>query len=302
VDTPSVASTVATVASTSWEFWPMLAFACVGGGFGGCADLLARIQLKDGRLLVGEEKVPGWRCFGLMLLTQVIIGVCGAGAVLFIFCSTTWFKTDDTAQTRLWLLSLSVVAGYGARRFLPMVTRKMERQIEELQQKVQRDHQEIKKNEERSVARDIIARGLALLGPVATPTPTEMNASLVELRQLIRTSPTERAAVIVAGRILRRLDDCMEAVIVHTDFIEAKLKAREKDVDYADVLYNRACYQNLMWAREPGHDSLKEKCLQDLEESVRYNPQNARAAKEDSDFSPIAADPTFKRITAIQLQ
>jgi hypothetical protein len=148
----------------------------------------------------------------------LVIGMCGAASIIFVFASTTWFPREDTTQTELWLLTMSVVAGFGSRRFLPMVTKRLERQVQELEEKVEKEHKELRETERRSQIRDAVSRALALVGRDAIATTTQLNAT------------------IVTGRILRKLDELNEAISVHTAFVYAKTKARETDLDYADVL------------------------------------------------------------------
>jgi hypothetical protein len=100
----------------------------------------------------------------------------------------------------------------------------------------------------------------------------------------------------VTGRTLRKLGELSEAISVHTAFVFAKTKAREIDGDYADVLYQRACYRCLMWKANQDN-GLKREGLKDLAESVRYNSQNGPEAAADSDFNCWWDDEEFKRIT-----
>ncbi len=280
---------------SQWSLPLILAFTAAGGAFGGVAELVARLRLKKGSFHLIDEEISGGNFF-LALLIQCVLGICGAAAIIFVFASTTWFPHEDSTQSRLWLLTLSVVAGFGARRFLPMVTQRLERQVQELQEKVEEERKELRDTENRSIVRDAVARALVLLGRDSKATPTEMNASLMELRELVRTQPKERTATIVAGRILRKLGELNEAISLHTAFIYAKNKAGEKDLDYADVLYNRACYRCLLWSANQDR-ALQEEGLKDLEESVRYNPQNGQAAAEDEDFKPWWPHSEFRRIT-----
>jgi hypothetical protein len=239
----------------------------IGGAFGGAADLLARIRLKDGHFQIVDESISGTQ-FSIYSLIQLVIGMCGAAAIIFVFASTTWFPREDTTQTELWLLTMSVVAGFGSRRFLPMVTKRLERQVQELEEKVDKEHKELREAERRSQIRDAVSRALTLVAPGAAATPTQLNSSLVELREILRKYPKERTVTIVTGRTLRKLGELSEAISVHTVFVYTKTKAHEMDVDYADVLYQRSCYRCLMW---PGNQDpvLKREGLKDLTESVR---------------------------------
>jgi hypothetical protein len=246
---------------SQWSLALIVSFTAVGGAFGGVADLLARLQLKDGFFDLVDERVSGPNFF-LALLIQMILGMCGAAAIVFVFASTTWFPREDSTQSRLWLLTLSVVAGFGARRFLPIVTRRLERQIQELEQKVEEERKEIRDTEKRSLIRDTVSRALVLLGRDSKATPTEMNVSLA----------------------------------VHTAFLYAKSKEGEKDLDYSDVAYNRSCYRCVSWTRTSNPVS-KAEGLKDLEIAVRFNAQNGQAAREDEDFKPWWNDEEFLRVT-----
>lgn len=289
-----------------WSFELLVALAAAGGAIGGIAELLLRLEVTDGAIVWRKCKLT-LGIFAFLLASQVFVGVCGAAAVSFIFSSTTWFPTVDTPIHRLWLLSLSVVAGYSAKRFMTIVTQRLEREVATMNEEIEENKEKLEENKERveqiallSQSRDIVARAMTLIGRGKKATSTELNASLIELMEWLRAHPTDRTPAIIASRIYRELEDYPNAIKHLGEFVRAKASANQKDGDYAAGLYQRACYTCLFYTgkeNDPEYLVAKQRALADLENAIKHDPQNAEGAAEDVDFGAWFDDPDFKRIT-----
>jgi len=110
---------------------------------------------------------------------------------------------------------------------------------------------------------------------------------------------TDRKLNLLLGRLYRMnkdFDNAIQALSVFLD--EKKKKGEAKDKDYADLLYNRACYHALK-AGVLGPDqgaAEREAACKDLVASIELVPENKLEAKGEPDFSALAGDPTFKAI------
>lgn len=275
-----------------WSASQVLLLAAAGGAFGGLVEFLAAFQVKEGILKIRGELHSAKLAFQ-MIIIQILIGICGAFAVLFVFSSTTWFPSTDTAHNELWIVTLSVVAGFGARRFLPIVTKRLEAKINDLEEKIEQERVDTALNFERDRIREIVSQALAVLAPEANPTPTELHTHGMKLRELLKKHPLERLVVIVAGRVNRRLNELNEAINLQSDFLARKENAKQLDEDYADVLYNRACYKCQLWDTN-GDARLIDSGVSDIQLAIEYNRSNRSAVEEDEDFNPWREQPAFK--------
>jgi hypothetical protein len=142
---------------------------------------------------------------------------------------------------------------------------------------------------------------IALTSLENTATILDREGALAQLQKLRAEDLVDRRIAILSGRLLRKLGRIDQAITVLSDFIVAKTVRREMDVDYADAHYNRACYHLVKRAEvtDPdAKDALLERVYDDLAVSIRYNPQNVKDARDDSDFAEIRDEPRFKEIVA----
>ena len=87
------------------------------------------------------------------------------------------------------------------------------------------------------------------------------------------------------------------AIKICDDFLEHKKLASELDKDYADVLYNKACYYALLYD-ETDEATKKEECkkasLASLSRSIEISPDNKTDAETDQDFNALRSLPEFR--------
>lgn len=284
------------MAAGTWTFNLLLSLAVIGGIFGGVAELLARVAIGDTQITLYGAKASFRRFLGCAVV-HAVVGIAGAAAVVFVFSSTTWFPSGDSPQNRMWLLALSVMGGFGARRFLPLVTRQLEKEMERLKREVEQNEVRVSEVADRSDGRYMLARAMALLDAGAQTTSIDLHSTSLEVTAWLREHPKDRSAAIIESRLSRAVGKLQDGIFALTNFIEAKKQSNELDRDYADGLYQRSCYRCLIWEKEKSPD-VKTAGLRDLEESVRYCASNATAADEDVDFKAWKTDPEFQRIVS----
>jgi cell fate (sporulation/competence/biofilm development) regulator YlbF (YheA/YmcA/DUF963 family) len=205
------------------------------------------------------------------MVTAVLVGIVGAFAVAFVIIEVGKFPDTLDLKNQLFLITLSVMAGFASRQLLPSLTETFEKELTRLagrqaEFQAQRDQDTLRVN--------AISRANTALASATTPSAERIAAAqaLAALKL-----PTDRTVNILQGRLYRAADQLGPAIESLTNFLQAKGATR--DVDYADVLYNRACYECMRNA-----DQDLQQALTDLRESVRINPANKALAKEDPDF------------------
>jgi len=219
---------------------------------------------------------------------NMIIGIGGSAAVLFAMIGIGKFPTIYTLQNAFLLISMSVVSGYGGRRFLRIVTDKLEDQIGE----ATRTSIEAKEDAEDSI---LISKALSALRKGAPQ--SELSESLNIMEQVLQHRPKERAIVIILGRLYRKQGLLSQGIKVLDKFASLKKKDGELDKNYADALYNCALYK-LLDNKNKGlnDDSQNAGAYEDLKESIRISPENAMDAKTDEDFEPFYNSDVFTNI------
>lgn len=103
------------------------------------------------------------------------------------------------------------------------------------------------------------------------------------------------------ARLCRADNDLGSGVEVLDNFIKAKEQKGARDKDYADALYNRACYKLKLWAATK-NDSFKEQTYRDLEVSISYSPAYKADAFGDEDFKELWKERRFERLGEVSME
>lgn len=278
-----------------------------GGFFGGLLYCLNRYDIQDegSKICYQGNLVTNKQVFSLALINS-ILGIGGAFSVLLILITLDKFDfLDDSIQNQLFLFTISVVSGYGGRRFLNIVTSKLEKQIDEANKISQEAKEESKiAKEESKVAIEEATESLILTKAISTlddaSSDTDRNNAIKDLYPLLEINPTDRTLNLIAGRLLRRNKEYSTAIQLLTTYLDKKIKLKELDNDYADLIYNRACYRVLLAndvEKSSGSEKLIQLALADLKESSKISPENAIDATKDSDFSSIYNNAEFIKLT-----
>lgn len=288
------------------DIFDIIMWVSIGGVLGGIAEYLRRIAYRDGahRALVINGHELFQRPFILLLVASAIIGLSGALAFQFILISLKWISLTHTPEDILFLLSVSVAAGFGARILLPEITERLRDQLKKLRAETDQlttkaegaaEKAEAAATEAKQAA--IITRAVAALTP-GTPVG-DKKSSIKELMPIHEKEPKTRRFVILLGRLHRALKDYPTAISVLENFIALKEKDDEHDDDYAAALYNRACYWRLLWEKtteETKKEEYKKMALESLARSIKISEENKADAKSDPDFDKWKNDPEFKKV------
>jgi tetratricopeptide (TPR) repeat protein len=285
------------------NFWiPALASAA-GGILGGLAECATHVKIAGGKLCYDDQEVTAEH-LRMLRRSSALIGFAGAWAVLFIFVATRWWETEaDRQSLALFVLTMSVAGGFGARRLLPHLANRLKQQIDETSTKAEQAVRKADAANDRAAAAietstrtDVFSRARAAISSNANP--SDVFKAAEELKGLLKENPFDREAVIPLGNLLSKVGQNSEAVEMLTRFIERKEAANQLDADLADVYFNRACYDVMMWKEvgvTPGAaDEFRKRAIADLRVSFRLRPKNYLDAKVDPDLAPLLQDPEYQ--------
>ena len=286
---------------------------CLGGALGGAAELCRRFAISDGAVILidhqsSPEGVPALssfnsnRLFGLLLIS-VIVGICGALSIQFILVMLDAAKLDNTTTHKLFLLSISAGAGFGARQLLVKIASKLEEQVEDAKNsadeantkaseaiaKIEESARRMMDESQFSNQVDSVIRKQA--------DPGTVNHVMHKLKLHIADDPLYGGYAIPYAYLLREKDPAA-ALAVTESFLEAKEKKGEaSDAKYASALYNKACFHVLLNKGVDTDDGLKAVIAQ-LRKAVELDPENWSYILVDTDLDKIRDSDQFKAFIA----
>jgi hypothetical protein len=185
--------------------------------------MLIRVKVVKGGVLLDGESVRSKTLFGLAVFSSVIIGIAAALAIQWILIGISSFKSTIKLADTMFILAISVVAGYGAREILPAIARRIENEIirEEVQKEVQETTKEMTtKVKEQLEETDLVTRALATLNP-ETP-HYALHQMRNEMESYLKSNPTARKVTIILARICRADNDLGKAIAVLYSFLKAR--------------------------------------------------------------------------------
>lgn len=95
-------------------------------------------------------------------------------------------------------------------------------------------------------------------------------------------------------------NDLGSALAALDRFLKAKAERGESDdKDYADALYNRACYKLKLW-ESTKREEYKHQAYEDLKRSIEISPENKVDAQNDEDLKPLREEGMFKALGAVE--
>lgn len=277
----------------------VLSWIVLGGSIGGVTAMLIRVKVvKDGMLLDNDVTVRSRTLLGLAMFSS-FIGSAAALAIQWLLIGINKFDSTADVKNTIFILAISVVAGYGARQILPMLTRRFEKELEDVKEDLTKDLTQTKKEVIQKVETvDRFTRSLTSLRPGAPKSELHENRS--ELESYLRSHPTDRRAAIILARICRADNDLGQAIAILDKFLKAKEGLKEFDKDYADALYNRACYKLKLWESNKQEVKYKDQAYEDLKRSIELSPPNKVDAESDEDFKALWQEDRFKALGAAE--
>jgi tellurite resistance protein len=271
--------------ATSLSATDILKFAAASGAFGGVAYFCSQLSC-DGRQVLYNGRAAFFGSAFFIAISSAVMGAASAIGLLFLLKLLELLKSDNDPLNILFLTGISVVAGVGAQRLLPAYTQSL---LDRLSV-AQKESEEAK---EYAQAAEVTADLLATLTPDVAPTE-KARAIRLGITQL-QLTPLNRRIAILTARLQKQLDDFEGASSTLRTFVEEKRKNRQLDEDYADALYNIACYEAIMSQGRDDHH--RQRALETLRSSIAVSPQNRVAAQTDEDFTVLRDVADFRSLT-----
>ncbi len=281
----------------------------IGGALGGAAGFFGRFSLRDGAIVIeradassdtgGAGAVAGYDRVGfgaavLLTLVSVVIGCAGALAIQFVLVVLDAAKLEASAKHELFVLSISVAAGFGARRLLASLTARLEEQVRraqitaaEAKQTAETTRRSVAEEAQFTAMVDTALRGHAGPATVAHVVQT--------LRQRLAQDPTDRNYAAPLGRLLKLQGQIDEALAVTDRFLAAKAARGERDLHFGATLYNKACYLAIRYGTN-WREADRTDALQALREALALNDSNWDYAAIDEDLLSLRGAPEFAAI------
>jgi hypothetical protein len=263
-------------------FWILL-----GGSIGGVTAVLIRVKLVNDGLLLDELSARLRNLLYLAVFSS-LIGSAAALAFQSILIGVGKFRSSTQIEDIMFILATSVVAGYVAREMLPMITS----QVEKLTSKLEGVD---KKVEHVSKKLEGVGKKVEHVEDGLSETSLLTSAVRNELESYLKSHPTDRRAATILARTCRAHKDLGGAIAVLDVFLKAKADLQQFDKDYADALYNRACY-NVLLSERTRDAKYKDQAYEDLKKSIEISPPNKANAQSDEDFRPLWQEEGFKAL------
>jgi tetratricopeptide (TPR) repeat protein len=263
-------------------FWIVL-----GGSIGGVTAVLIRVRLVNDGLLLDELSARSGNLLYLAVFSS-LIGSAAALASQWILISVGKFQSSTQIDDIMFILATSVVAGYVARGLLPMITSQNDKLISKLESVDKRVEHVGKKFEG-------VDKRVEHIEDDLRETSLLMRAVGNELESSLKSHPADRRAAIILATICRAHKDLGGAIAVLDCFLKAKADLQMFDKDYADALYNRACY-NLLLSESTRDAKHKDQAYEDLKKSIEISPPNKVDAQSDEDLKSLWQEERFKAL------
>lgn len=226
--------------------------------------------------------------------------------IVVLFFITIWFKREslfspsdfreDASFLQLFNNVTTLAEKQGALLNESRVIRELAENSNSLQNTVADQSRDLLKLTQRIGELSDMDLSLRLLMSLRPEAPPSEQAFLIEeTSSYLDHRPTDRMQTIMLARLYRAVGRIEEAVTLFNRFLESKDKLGEKDKDYSDILYNRACYKALL-ANQTDDDNQRRSAIEDLKISIQLSPENLLDARVDSDLDCLRGDLGLKEL------
>lgn len=251
------------------------------GAAGGAVGSLLKSQQKE-----DEE---GWYNFRLCslvppssisagILGDIVVGIGGATAAVFLFGGTLKFKPGET-DTYVLLVSVSFIAGVVGKKI-----------VETASQRLLNEVRDVAKGVASKVASEKVKLPMAMAAMESAKqlfNAGKYREAAEELDKVIKASPTYIPAYIVKGRALKKLKQYKEALAIVNQALAMRPSEAGFESEMPTLLYNRACYKALNGSPLPD-------ILADLKQAISKDPKAKQDAETDDDFASIWGEKEFQ--------
>lgn len=277
-----------------------LLYVIVGGVLGGIVAFLNSLNISNNKIYILNHTTEqiSWGVFWKAIPINAVIGVAGSISVIGFL---EWINKLNIQPTDVYsdlkIFGVSVVAGFAARAIMPKIAEKLgDRVFDAIKENEHKINEISKENETISKLQKInsnLDTAYEALSGQRRFLVTDKQKVIDGLKENLSYYEHHRHTIIALGRVYDELmQDLDGAIKVTTDFIKNVKKHSDytkvvSTVDYADVLYNLACFESLKAKQEKRSNNLTESkkyedlAIEHLKESIELRPINKEDAKID---------------------
>lgn len=119
----------------------LIGWIVLGGSIGGVTAMLIKVKVVKDGLLLDEIKVQ-LRSFVALAVISLFIGSTAALAIQWFLIGFGGFRSKPEIEDTMFILAISIIAGFGGRRLLPMITSQLEKQIRNVEEGLEKTKKE----------------------------------------------------------------------------------------------------------------------------------------------------------------
>lgn len=261
------------------------------GGFGGVLYALRRIDIRP--LETQRRSISILKNNWVFIFTEALGGIGGATAILLVLIWVNKFNDKDTTTNLLFLSTLFVVAGFIGKSLLPAVATQLEKQLGDIQRE-QRENKE-RTNRDRAVINAVVA----LYNTEFKENLNFRQKTINQLEEIKLEWATDREVNFYLDFLHAHNGNYDRGIEIYRDFIKSKELKGQKDEDWSDAHYNRACSYALKLKTNPLPQEkiiLQKSITDDLNTAIKFDPQNKNEATKDPDFQHLINEDWFNSL------
>lgn len=249
----------------------MLVFGFIGG--------LGRASLES--IKDSDFKPDGIKGF----IKHGILGITGAGVFVFVAILLCKYNGEKFAATDvLFFTCISTSGGVLALGIIDAFTEKVKNDWLKIKNEIDR---KIQQSEVRLEKPELIC---AAISAIKNKSDSEMHYLISKISSIYDNFKTDRPLTIQLARLYRWTDQIDKGICVLQAYLDEyknpeNLVGIEK-INYADILYNLACYKYIKFNEYPKEYLLNE-VFKPISDSIRMNPRNMKQMEDDSDLKGI---------------
>lgn len=269
---------------------------CVSGAFGGVTSYLVhhafdengKHRIRGDFINPFERKIP--------ILTNALIGISGAISLQTIILSTRIYDTADGqsvgfVSNYIFIISMSLVGGFGARVFLTKISSALEKKLADLERQNREAKETIKELKADRGLKSIATNLKEYLNDKENKNNLQYAALMSEKE--IESNPKYWEFYFIKSRAHKLLGQFSRAIDTLNEYVEIRGAVKEKDQILCTAYYNLACYCCGLFgeSRDPAH---RLHAIQYFSLSLKYSNQtdvDILFARSDSDLAAIINDP-----------
>lgn len=255
----------------------MLVFGFIGG--------LGRASLES--IKDSDFKPDGFIGF----IKHGILGITGAGVLVFVAIILSKYNGENfTVEDVLFFTCISTSGGVLALGIIDAFAEKVKNDWLKIKNEIDR---KIQQSEVRLEKPELIC---AAISAIKNKSDSEMHYLISKISSIYDRFKTDRPLTIQLARLYRWTDQIDKGIAILQSYLDEYQKPEDlkgiERIDYADVLYNLACYKYIRLKEHPREYLLNE-IFKPLSDSIKMNPRNMKQMEDDSDLKRIKED--FKK-------